>query len=77
MQRLIKRGQETGRADDNEATIKNRLDVYHKQTTPLKDYYTKQGKYLNINGLGVIDEIFESIADGIENATGHVRRSKK
>lgn len=77
MQRLIKRGQESGRADDNEATIKNRLDVYHKQTTPLKDYYTKQGKYLNINGMGVIDEIFESIADGIEKATGHVRRSKK
>ena len=37
MTRLIKRGQESGRADDNEETIKKRLVVYHSQTAPLID----------------------------------------
>ena len=39
MKRLIKRGQESGRADDNEETIKKRLVVYHSQTAPLIDWY--------------------------------------
>lgn len=39
MTRLIKRGQESGRADDNEETIKKRLVVYHSQTAPLIDWY--------------------------------------
>lgn len=75
--RMIKRGKETGRADDNLETIENRLDVYHKQTQPLKDYYTREGKYLGINGSGVVDEIFDNIARGIERTTGHKRRCKK
>ena len=40
--RLIKRGQVSGRSDDNLETIKSRLDVYHNQTTPLKDYYIEK-----------------------------------
>ena len=74
--RMIARGKETGRADDNEETIKNRLDVYHNQTHPLRDYYQKEGKYLGINGSGVVDEIFDEIASQLEKATG-VSRSKK
>ena len=50
MTRLIKRGQESGRADDNEETIKKRLVVYHSQTAPLIDWYKKDGKYCHING---------------------------
>lgn len=64
--RMIARGKETGRADDNLETIKNRLDVYHQQTLPLKDYYTKEGKYLKINGSGVVDEIFHDISSQID-----------
>lgn len=77
MQRMIKRGQETGRTDDNKETIKNRLDVYHQQTEPLRDYYNKEGKYLPINGMGVVDEIFDDIAKGIERTTGLKRRTKR
>lgn len=77
IQRMLKRGQETGRADDNRETIQNRLAVYHNQTEPLRDYYTKEGQYLAINGLGVIDEIFDEIAKGIERTTGHKRRTKR
>ncbi|KAA6307102.1 adenylate kinase, partial [termite gut metagenome] len=39
--RLIKRGQDSGRTDDNEETIKKRLSVYHLQTAPLIDWYKK------------------------------------
>lgn len=77
VQRMLNRGKLTGRADDNEETIKNRLDVYHKQTSPLADYYKKEGKYLPINGSGVVDEIFDNIAHSIERKTGHKRRTKR
>lgn len=70
MNRMIQRGKETGRADDTPETIKNRLDVYHKQTQPLSAYYQEKGKYLPINGSGVVDEIFNDIAAGLEKKTG-------
>lgn len=60
-ERLIMRGQMSGRNDDTEDTIKARLQVYHRQTTPLKEYYAKQNKLTNINGMGTIDEIFTRI----------------
>lgn len=59
--RLIKRGQESGRSDDNLETIKQRLEVYHTQTSPLKEYYTAEGKYHAIEGSGSISGIFEKI----------------
>lgn len=74
IQRMLNRGKETGRADDNMETIKNRLDVYHTQTQPLRDYYTNEGKYVAIQGSGIVDEIFNDIAEGIEKATGIKRR---
>ena len=58
------------RDDDKPETIKNRLDVYHNQTMPLRDYYTNEKKYLAINGLGIVDEIFRDIADQLERQTG-------
>ncbi len=77
IERMLNRGKETGRADDNLDTIKNRLDVYHNQTHPLKEYYLKDGSYLPVNGSGSVEEIFDCIAAGIEKATGEVRRSRK
>lgn len=75
--RMLNRGRTTGRADDNLETIKNRLDVYHKQTQPLREYYIEKGNYIPINGHGLVNDIFSNIADGIESATGLVRRRKK
>lgn len=63
--RLIKRGQESGRADDNLETIKKRLTVYSEQTSPLKDFYKAEGKYQHINGVGSMDAIFDEIASVI------------
>lgn len=68
IKRLINRGKETGRADDNEDTIKKRLDVYHSQTSPLKDYYLGDGRYSKIDGAKKIDEIFDQISDVLDKA---------
>ena len=65
IERMLNRGKETGRADDNPDTIKKRLAVYHNQTSPLSDYYKKEGKYLQINGSGSVDRIFNDITDGL------------
>lgn len=59
--RLIKRGKESGRSDDNLETINNRLKVYNSQTAPLRDYYTAEGKYHGVKGSGAIDDIFNAI----------------
>ena len=67
MTRLLKRGQETGRADDNEETIKRRLVVYNEQTSPLKEWYKNDGKHCYINGLGELDHIFADIVAAIDS----------
>ena len=65
MTRLNKRGKDSGRADDNEETIKKRLVVYNTQTAPLKDFYKGEGKYQHINGLGSMEAIFEDICKAV------------
>ena len=64
--RLVKRGQMSGRSDDNEETIKKRLDVYHNQTSPLQEFYKEKGLYRAIKGIGTIDGIFEDIKKAID-----------
>ena len=64
--RLLKRGQVSGRSDDNYETIKSRLDVYNNQTSPLKDFYIKEGKYADIHGMGSVEEIFGRIEKAID-----------
>ncbi len=64
--RLLKRGQESGRSDDNYETIKARLEVYNNQTSPLKEHYTKSGLLDSIYGMGSVDEIFGRIVEAIE-----------
>lgn len=65
--RLLKRGQLSGRSDDNEETIKARLEVYKKQTSPLKEHYRSQGKLHGIHGQGEVEEIFGRIAQAIDS----------
>lgn len=61
MARLLNRGKLTGRSDDNEGTIKKRLEVYHNQTAPLIDWYENEGIHHHVEGLGTVDEIFDRI----------------
>jgi len=60
--RLVKRGLETGRSDDTPQVIYQRLLVYAKDTKPLLDYYKSQKKLKQINGMGNINEIFTEIS---------------
>lgn len=64
--RLLKRGQISGRTDDNRETIESRLKVYHSQTEPLKEFYRTKGTLKNIEGVGSIDDIFGSIEREID-----------
>lgn len=54
------------RKDDNEETIKSRLEVYNRQTRPLIDYYAKQNLLLQVDGAGSISEITSNIITGME-----------
>lgn len=67
IERLIKRGKESGRSDDNLETIKKRLQVYHSQTQPLREFYINEGKYHKINGEGSVDDIFKAIMKSLES----------
>ena len=67
MKRLLLRGQQSGRADDNEETIKKRLVVYHSQTQPLIEWYNKEGIHYHIDGLGDMDRIFDDICKVIDS----------
>ena len=58
VQRLLKRGETSGRADDaDESIIRNRIKEYYSKTAILKDYYSAQNKYFGVDGVGSIDEI--------------------
>ena len=58
VKRLLGRGATSGRSDDkDEAVIRNRIREYEQKTAPLKDYYTAQGKYKAIDGVGALEEI--------------------
>ncbi len=61
--RLIKRAQEQGRADDNDATIRTRMQVYTDQTAPLVAYYEGRGKLRRVHGIGAVEEVFAGISE--------------
>ncbi len=61
IKRLLKRAQLEGRKDDTEDVVRNRMSVYHSQTSPLIDFYKKQDKFESVIGIGSIDEISEKL----------------
>ena len=67
--RLIKRGKTSGRADDqDEEKIRNRFDEYNNKTAPLSAFYEAQGKFHSVNGIGEIEEITQrltALIDGL------------
>jgi adenylate kinase len=54
------------RSDDNENTVRSRLQVYEQQTAPLVSYYKAQGKLRTVRGTGSVNEIFKNVSDIIE-----------
>ena len=68
--RILLRGKDSGRADDaSEDVIRNRIQIYREQTAVVADYYSKQGKYVAIDGVGTLDEVFARICEAIDNST--------
>ncbi len=68
IERLINRARIEGRADDNEETIRNRMRVYHQQTTPLFDYYRDRKLLVEVDGDRPIEEIHQELVSIIEKA---------
>lgn len=66
--RLKNRAIDSGRPDDADpAIIQNRIDVYNSQTAPLAEFYKGQGKYVGVDGIGAIEEIFDRLVDAVSN----------
>jgi adenylate kinase len=61
VQRLLKRAEIEGRADDNEATIRERMRVYDEQTAPLLKYYGDRGLLVEVDGMGSVEEVSKRI----------------
>jgi len=68
VKRLLNRGKESGRADDqNPEIIENRIRVYHKETSPVINYYEACGKFHPVEGVGAIDDIFNRLCTVIDH----------
>ena len=61
VRRMLKRAELEGRSDDNEETIRRRLQVYREKTEPLIQYYEKTGALRRVEGLGTPDEVYARI----------------
>ena len=65
--RLLERGKVSGRADDaDESIIRNRIAEYYQKTNILKEFYSAQGKYHGVDGVGSIPEIAERLAEIVD-----------
>lgn len=53
------------RADDNEETVKNRIDIYHEQTEPIKEYYQKTGKLVIAYGKEKLEDTTKAVSDAL------------
>lgn len=63
VRRLMQRSRDEGRFDDNEATIRKRMEVFRNDTKPLLDYYRGQGKLIVVDGMGEMDDVTERIVE--------------
>ena len=67
VKRILLRGKDSGRADDaSEDVIRNRISIYREQTEIVAEHYSKQGKYVAVDGVGTMDEVFDRICAVID-----------
>lgn len=68
IKRLLNRGRDSGRSDDQDISIvENRINVYNNETAPVIDYYEKQDKYIPVQGMGTIEDIFKRLCSAIDS----------
>lgn len=65
VQRLLKRAEIEGRPDDNEETIRNRMQVYHEQTAPLISHFRDRGVLVEVDGMGDIETVAAAVQGAI------------
>ncbi len=65
VERLLKRAEIEGRADDNEETIRERMREYDSKTAPLLEFYKRRDLLLEVDGMGTIEEVSERIAEAL------------
>jgi adenylate kinase len=63
---MLRRAAAEKRTDDTPETIGRRMEVYHRQTEPLLDYYRKQGLLTSIDAMGSADDVFELIRQAVD-----------
>ena len=68
--RMLKRAEIEGRPDDNEETIRNRMEVYHEQTDPLLDIYRERGLLVEVDGMGTVDEVSQRVLGALAERLG-------
>ncbi|MGL5079911.1 MAG: adenylate kinase [Microcoleaceae cyanobacterium] len=68
IQRLVERGLERGRQDDNETTIRHRLQVYREQTAPLIEFYQARQQLNKVNGNLSVDEVTVELLSAVDKA---------
>lgn len=66
VERLVKRGAAEGRSDDDEATIRKRLDVYHTETEPLEFFYAERGLLCDVEAVGAVTEVTQRALRALE-----------
>ena len=66
VRRLLERGKISGRQDDNEEVIKNRLKEYYQKTVPVAKYYEERNICFPVKGTGTIQEIQERLSEKVE-----------
>lgn len=67
--RLLRRAESSGRTDDSEEVVRERMDIYNRETAPLAEHYAKQGRLVPVDGMGEIDEVAARIGaalDGVQ-----------
>jgi adenylate kinase len=68
VKRLLKRGETSGRSDDNnDMVIRERIKQYHRKTAPVADHYQQARKVVMVKGEGSVDEIFAALCKEIDS----------
>jgi len=66
IRRVVNRAKESGRLDDNEEVVRNRLGVYREQTAPLVEFYRAKGLLKTVDGMAPVEEVTRSIREAVE-----------
>lgn len=74
IQRMLKRAEIEGRADDNEQSIRHRIDVYRAETQELLDLYRDRGLLVEVDAVGAVDDVRQRITRSLDAKLGPRRR---